>query len=293
MLNNRELALIIWSLIFLGWILHLEKIRKALFAVIKSFTAWKIQLMLWLMIEYVSLIIYFFSKENLWEFSLLKSTIFWFVGTAMVLLLNYLKAYKEGYFKNTALESLKFAVVIEFIINLYVFNLFLELLLVPMLATVVGMLAVSEGKKEFDLLRRILNGFLATLGIVYIIYAVKNIFGDFWNFATIENLKEFLLYPTFTILLLPFIYLLALLSMYENVFMRGYFSANKNENISKYLNRKILFLCHLNLKKLTNFSNNAGIGMRDFSSNEDVDKLIIAFRKFELNPTEDGLASFE
>src|SRR6266568_3750463 len=102
--TNRELALIIWILIALVCLLVSKSIRPSFLAVAKAFLARKIVTVLLMMLAYISLVVFAAYSLHLWDFSLLKDTIVWCLGTACVMFFNYDKVNTEKkYFKKVLL----------------------------------------------------------------------------------------------------------------------------------------------------------------------------------------------
>jgi len=205
---------------------------------------------------YLSLIIAGLYKIHFWDFSATKDTLFWFTGTALVMFVNYNNAYKDHFFRNSVLGSITVAVFIEFLINLYVFNIFVELLLLPILVIITGMIVLAEIKKEpeIELTKKFLQWLLAIIGIAFLLHAIISAIEHFSTFATLRNLRDFILYSLLTVLFLPFIYLLAVYSLYESIFLRVDRAAKSDQEIARFLRRKIFRLCLLNLKTLNDCS---------------------------------------
>src|SRR2546421_9768941 len=148
--NNREKALIIWILIVLVLLLANKDIRPSFLSVLKALFATKIVIALLVMLAYISLVVFAAYTVHFWDLSLLKDTIMWVLGTAVIMFVNYDKAIKEShYFKKVLLDNVKLVILLEFIINFYVFNLVVELLLVPVLFAIAALLAISGTKKEY------------------------------------------------------------------------------------------------------------------------------------------------
>ena len=73
-------------------------------------------------------------RVHAWDLSLLKDTLLWYFGVATVMFFSAHEATRGSRsFRSLVLKNLQFAIVLEFIVNLYVFNIFVELLLVPIL----------------------------------------------------------------------------------------------------------------------------------------------------------------
>jgi hypothetical protein len=209
--NDREKALIIWLVLVVVFFLISKTFRPTLLSLLKILFSIKIATVLLIMLAYISLMVFAAYAAHLWDFSLLKDTIIWSVGTAGVMFFNYNKVNTEKkYFKKVLLDNVKLAVFLQFIINLYVFNLIVEIILVPVLFIVGALLAFSGTKKEYKPIKTMLQLLLAIYGVSLIIYAILHVVSDFTDFATLYNLKDFLLAPLLTVSFLPFIYFLAL-----------------------------------------------------------------------------------
>ncbi|MBW2995406.1 hypothetical protein KY312_03560, partial [Candidatus Woesearchaeota archaeon] len=172
----------------------------------------------------------------------------------------------ERYFKNVILDNLKLIVLLEFIVNLYVFNLAVELILIPILVIIVIISAIAGLKEEYRLVKKVFDYILGIIGICFILFAFINIFIDFPGFANVDNLRSFLLPPILTVVFLPFMYLFTLFAAYEIYFIRLDIF-NENKEITRYAKRKIFALCHFNLKRLNKLSKEVKI-MKIFNKND-------------------------
>jgi uncharacterized membrane protein YhdT len=272
-LNNRETAIALWAVIALLIAISTKSVRHALSGVLKAFFVKKIIIPILFMLVYVSIMIVFYAKINFWDISALKDTVFWVAGTAFVFFFKINEILKdEHYFEKAIIDNIKLAAILEFIMNLYSFAFAIEfLILVPMIVLISTLRAVALSKPIYKLARIALDYILGLLGIVIIAYTIREISTDFHGFATLKNLRDFLLPLAFTITYIPFVYLVTLYSQYDNIFMRIDF-ANKNSNLTKYAKQKILITFHFNLRKLTRFSKKAG--WPEFHIEDDVTNLI-------------------
>jgi len=277
--NTRETATIIWLLISLGLAISQKKIRKSLFELGKAFLHKKILCVVIAAIMYTCLIVFIFSKIGIWQTSLIKDTTFWFIGTAFALLLNVNNATQDNFFKKILKDNLKLILVLEFIVNFYTFNLLIELILIPFLFLIIVMSAYAERKKEYIQVKKIFDFILSAFGIFLITYALSRTIIDYQRIASSENLRGFILPPLLTFAYIPFLYLFALTMEYENLFMRIDIFIKDNKALTKFAKRKIIHLCHINLRKLNSFSRKSTQELIKISSEEDVEKLIKRFRK--------------
>jgi len=138
LLDNREIAIAVWLIILFIWSIFHKNIRKSILAIFKTFTTRVIFIPALLMLLYIGLMVYCFSAFGLWDISNLSDTIVWFVGAAFAMFINIGYIKERDYFRKVILDNLKIVVFIEFITNLYVFDLWVELILVPVFAMIGG-----------------------------------------------------------------------------------------------------------------------------------------------------------
>ena len=257
MFNNRELALGLWFFILVIWMLNQKKIRKSIFDIVKLLFGKALFRMITFMIIYVSIIIFFFYKTNFWDLTILKDTIYWVLGVAFVMLFNANKINKnENYFKQVIADSLKLTILLEFLVNLHSFSLFAEILFLPLMLLLVILHTFSDQKDEHKAVQKLTTTLLSIIGFIYLIYAVYQIIIDFDNFITYNNLRSLLIAPILTVLLLPFIYFIALFMQYETIFIRlNYFNKEDKKSLCS-IKYQIFNYSHFNLRKLNNFSSN-------------------------------------
>ena len=107
--------------------------------------------------------------------------------------------------------------------------------------------------------------------LLFLSYAIYNIIVDVHSFATINNFKEFLLPVVFTILFLPFIYMLALYLTYDLIFMRISFLI-KDKSLARYIRWKTVFSFHLKLNSLNKWHDK--IIRAEINSVDDVERVM-------------------
>lgn len=253
--STRELSILIWISIGLIAIMFSSKMREGLGGVLKILFGTTILIILTALIVYVSLILFLLYKLELWNFSLLKDTLFWFFTTALVLLFNINKAKTEGYFKNIIKENIKWAISVEFIVNFYTFSLLKELVLVPSMIFLATIQAVASTDKKNIQVSKLLGNILSIIGILLIAFIVYKTFTNYQEILTFHTLFSFLLPPFLTVLLIPFLYLLAIYMNYEELFVRINFLTNDNKR-KQLLKREILLAANINLSRLILISKN-------------------------------------
>ena len=221
MLDNREISFAVWLTLFAIWAFSKAEIRKSCVHVIKAMLKWKILLSVSLMGAYIASIAIVFNPIVPWNTDNLKTITTWSFTSALVMLVKVGEVPDDAqYFQKAILAGFKTSVVLEFIANLYVFNLFIELLLVPVAATLSCLLAVAEYKEEFKPVRPVLNTLSAILGLGLLIYFIYCIYTDYRSFFQAKTIVEFFLPFALTLFFLPYLYILATYASYESLFIR-------------------------------------------------------------------------
>lgn len=225
--------------------------RKPVVNLIKSFTDKKILTIFILMLLYIAIIIGLFYQFEIWDFSLLKDTIYWTFGVAFILLFNINNTSSDtGYFRKAFLNCFKIVVLLEFLTNLYSFNLIIELIFLPIILFFAMASAFGEIKEEHKIVKKASDFLLSIYGITVIIFSIYHAIIDFDKLATINNLRTFLLSPILTILYIPYIYFTALFMAYESFFKsRGYILADNNK-LFRSIKWQVLRRCNFSLKKI-------------------------------------------
>lgn len=220
LLNNRELAALIWISLLLGWALTNPEIRKSLINVLQHALTRPLIKIYAVMLAYIMAMLLLLSRIGLWDTNQLKATIVWIFSIALISLFRAKNIHKEtDYFKKSVRDNINLIVVLEFIINFYNFSIWIELTLLPAL-TFLGMLkAFSENKQEYQPVKKLLENFFIAFGSIILIYALYRLLNGFTQFATLNNLADLYTPPLLSILFLPFPYGLSIFLAYERAFV--------------------------------------------------------------------------
>lgn len=137
--------------------------------------------------------------------------------------------------------------------------------------------AVSETQENFEPVKKVINFILSFIGLFVVIFSSYEIFHNFHDFITLENIKEFFLPIVLTCLFIPFSYLFVLFAKYESLFVNVEHFLGGNKQLVSFTKRKILKLCHFNLDKLNRFFKK-GAMLDQKSNKDDILKLIEDFK---------------
>lgn len=287
--NNRELAVSIWILFAVIGCISYSKIRKPFFQLIKAFFAWKLTLSYMLMFTYIACVIWVLKVMAIWKVDHITLTVLWCVCVAFVMLFNFQKANDQKFFKNSVKDNIKGLVFLEFFLNLYVFNFWIEFMIVPIFAIIGGMKAIAERNKEYEIVDKLLNFILVAAGLFLLFFAFYKVFTDFENFATIQNLKSFYMPILLSILFVPFVYIAALIAAYETLFTRLQFFV-PDKAVLRYAKYKTILSIQFNLSKLNRWSDYINKNWR-FKNRKEVKEAVAAFKQPPTfsNPNNEGM----
>ncbi|WP_017259523.1 hypothetical protein [Pedobacter arcticus] len=210
--NPKESAFLAWFIITFIFIIAYSPARKRTLPFLKTLFAWKLS------VVYLSALAYFCGclallyNLGIWEFSLSKDALFWFLFSGTVMMFNIAKDKKPIVFFETTLKSLlKITVFLEFIIGLSTFSFWIEFALIPTVVIIAGMYAVSTTKPEYAKVNNILKQLLSWSSIAIFLYILAKVVLHYSDYLKAEVAIQFSLPIFFTVLFIP---LLAGLSLY-------------------------------------------------------------------------------
>ncbi len=227
MLNNRELAALIWLGAATLWALSTKSGRKGFVGVATAFLKPQILIPLVAMLAWVGLELWVGVRLALWNPVLAKGTILWTLASAGVLLFNCTQLDSDlHFFRRTIAAMVGVAVFVEFFVNLYVMSLPVELVLQIMVVVLSLMVVVGDQKPEYKSAKVFCELVLTVIGLALLIFAARQIYLDRHQFDARELLLEFALPIWLTVGLLPFLYVFSIYVVYDMAFRRINWEAN-------------------------------------------------------------------
>ena len=161
---------------------------------------------------------------------LLKDTIIWLIVVGFVIVFNAIGKNIQ-YFKKIAIESIQLTIILEFIANLHVLSFIFEFTTIPIFVFIGLVQAVNEYKVGNKKIEKLINSIVNLYALTVFIFAIYKTIQNYRLDFTWEALQSLLLPTILTILFIPFSYLIALYSAYENLFIK--LINVKNEKIGK------------------------------------------------------------
>jgi len=247
--STRELALIIWTVIIIIFILIKVKFGKSLTRLIRSFFASKLSIAYLIMLFYSICILYLLKFFGLWDFTLIKDSILWFITFAIVTFFKIDKASNNNFFIEILNETFKLTLFLEFISNLYTFNFWIEFLIFPFILIISLLKSFSEIDSKNETTTKFLSNIISIIGLTYFALSIYKSFQDYHNFFSVHNMNSLILPLILSTLSIPLFYSLALYNNYEQLFLRLPIM-NSDPKVQKKLKFQIFYKAKFNLIKV-------------------------------------------
>jgi len=173
-----------------------------------------------------------------------------------------------------------------FVVGVYTFGLFIELLIVPVLVILGAILALAQTDKKYHLVEKILTRIMITFGSILILFSIYMFVTDFGEFAKKQTIYDFYIPPLLTFLYLPFIFIMMVFMTYESVFVRLQFFINEPK-LRRFAKIYSIFKFHFRIKLLERWAST--LSLEDTSSKNGIKESFNRISKMlsiERNPPE-------
>jgi hypothetical protein len=252
--TNREIAIAFWIVALIIFIIINKGSRKEFKNLLKILFSKIFLIVFSIMAVYISGIVLGLYKLGFWDFTLLKDTLVWTIFTAIALLLNSNdNALQEGFFRSKVVENVKIIVLIQFIANTYTFNLIAEIILVFALVFLGAMQALAGTDQKYKSVEKLTTVLITILGLTIMANAVYFVVKEWGTFSSIKTLRSFLIPILLTTLYLPFVYIMALYSIYEKINVRLKMKSYIDKRLRSFIMRRIFLKYNFKLKSLRKF----------------------------------------
>jgi hypothetical protein len=211
-LNSREDAGLVWTIVVLAFVIY--KVP----GVLGNFVH-----IIWLAVRpplgflfggaaiYCAGIVAAASVLGVWEKTDTKETVYWFLGTGLVLAGHATSTGPDpAYARKLLRRAFKVAILIEFIVNFYVFPLGVELVFLPLVGFLGIMEVWNKAQPEPDpTLARVTGNALAILGWAVLVSLLVRIGLHPGRLLSWGSLEHLLVVPALTLAFVPFLCLIA------------------------------------------------------------------------------------
>ena len=215
--NNREIAIGIWVMLVAIISIFTKPVKKFLKSVFPILFCRKFVVFYIVFLLHLCLVTYFLYAVGFWSVALLKDTIFWVLCVELPLFVKTIEKAKDNhFFVKLIKDNITISVIIEFVFNFWTFNLFTEILIVP-ISIFIGLLyALAAREKKYFQVKRFFDWLFVIFGVIIIINSCKHLYENPSELFKLSTLQEFLL-PAFLLLLnLPVVYGLSKITAIRN-----------------------------------------------------------------------------
>jgi hypothetical protein len=199
-----------------------------------------------LLVAYTGLMVGWAFEVGLWRPVLMKETVVWFVGSAIALTFSIVSAplRDRSFFRNAVMNAVAVTVFVEFYVNLFVFPLLVELLLLPTIVFLAMLSAFASSDEKYRPAKHLADGLLITIGIALTSFVTLRLVRDWDEVVTVHSGLSFILPIGLTIAVLPLVYAVGLGSSYEIARQRIDF-ATKDEAARRRAKRALFRVLHV------------------------------------------------
>jgi hypothetical protein len=229
-LNAREVAALLWLLALFGygWWKGGRDVTSSAGGVVRAFFQWKLQLLFLSAALYCAGVVLLAAWAGLWHTTAAKETAYWFLTGGVVLVgraVSHAKPFDADFYWRLLRDALRFTILIEFLVNLYVFPFAVELFFVPFLLAFVLMQVVAASDPSFAPARKVIDGVLFVVGVALILYVTIEAATDLSSLFTRENGETLLVPLALTVAFVPLLGAWAWISRREQDNLRKRFRA--------------------------------------------------------------------
>ena len=244
----REIATAIWLSVILIFVVCVA--GKSFLKLLRAFTHPAVMSILGVSLLYIAASIAALFYFDLWEFSNLKTTLFWTFMTASVGVAKASQlAKQQNFLAKTFRETLSITIFTEFLMDTYTFNIWVELVLVPFILFLALLLGKAKADTKYQQVSTFLQWVLAIISLIYIGHALFEAIQHYKKMETADTAREIFLPVILSLLFMPFLYLLNLYAVYDEVF-GGLNWALRDPELRRYAKYKALLRYGNNIEHL-------------------------------------------
>ena len=273
--TTRELAAGIWLLVFMVWAGLRTEVRKSFIAVLRAALHWKLFVPFMFITGYIVVAVRGLYAVGFWTPDLLKDTVLWFLFSGVALAFSGFQTDNQAsIWRRAFIDQLKIIVIVQYLVNTYTFSLWTELILLPLFAMVAMIDAVANSDPNFSPVAKLTSWLQILIGLTIISFAVHYALSSSDSFRAFDAMRTILLVPILSVLLMPCILILFLLSAYEQLFLRLKLGSEKDTDVIFYAKRKLISYLGPRPQKVCAFTRAHGLDLMHIGSRSDVDKLL-------------------
>ena len=219
-LNSREWAGLIWIGVFLAFGFSKPTVRKSLRDVLCSAFSPKLAAIWAIYVAWVAGFVALAHSVGVWRNVLTKDTIVWTVTAGLASIVVFTEASKPGYFGRAVLKVVGVVALLEYLVTLATFHLWVELMLQPIVAFfAVAPIVVKESGLRTSW-QRVSTWFFAILMFIMVGHTSRMLYGSWstmdWGLFVLRAIWPMVL----ALWVLIVVFGLSVVASYEQAFLR-------------------------------------------------------------------------
>ncbi|PZC50294.1 MAG: hypothetical protein DK306_000022 [Chloroflexi bacterium] len=165
---------------------------------------------------------------GIWAFELTTDTEVWMSSVGFILLFSIDGAATDSLlFPKVILRSLEVTAILGFVLNMFVFSFYVEVVIPPLIFLFAGISAFAASKPEYRATKKIADVVLSLAGIAVLAFAGVRLVGEWQEIELVETLRALVLPVWPTIGIIPFVYIVAVFATYELILLRMSIAARR------------------------------------------------------------------
>lgn len=185
----------------------------------------------------------------------------------------------ERYIQKVLKDNLTLTMILEFFMNTFTFNIWIELAIIPIITIITVMNVIAERKEEYKNVHKLLDFVLAIAGFWILYETIKAGIIEYEELNVINTLVSFMIPIVYLVLIIPLEYVLELYSKYELLFVRMTFKEEKDKKTVIRHRIAVLCTCKISVRRVLLFQREYIGRMYVRMKDDEFNKLIQEFRK--------------
>lgn len=220
MFDNRQLATLILLGAFLAWALTMHSVRKSTLSLLRTFVSPKVFVPFLLYGLWLAGLHWLSWWAGLWSMKLIGESIFWVgaSGFALLTLAVTDARKKDNFFRERAVDTIKFGAFFGFFLNIKSFSLLGELLFQPIVTFLVCARVLAARDDKYANVRKLLDVVLSLVTLGLLGYTVAFLVQDWSQVDKAQELRKLLMPIWLTLGAMPFAFVFALIAAYAQIF---------------------------------------------------------------------------
>ena len=253
--STREVASIIYLVLFFGFIIIRSKDITLFTALIKSVFKRIFIIPVLCLLAYAGLIVYGLQFIPLWNWILVKDVIIWvlFVATPICFKAAVNRKKCQYPFKRMIIDNFVWSAVLEFFISAFTFSFLAEMIVVPAFSLLVLLQNHDRENEQYKSVHKILDGASVITGLILLGFTIDKAVKVIAQDGIVDSLVSFSIPIIFSVVFLPVVYFLAVKGQYHDLFVLVRIRNKDGEKVLTLKKRKIFSACGLSYRKILNF----------------------------------------